>query len=64
MENRNGLRMVMKIVMGNILVKLKMGNKMEQELSHLLMEVSILGNGRMEILIVKGLILSQMERSM
>jgi len=41
MENRNGLRMVMKIVMENILGKLKMGNQMEQGLSHLLMERSM-----------------------
>ena len=45
MENRNGLRMVMKIMMENILGKLKMGNQMEMEQLVDLMDLYMLVNG-------------------
>jgi len=47
MENRNGLKMVMKIMMENILGKLKMEFQMDKEHSLGLMEESMWGNGRM-----------------
>ena len=45
--------MVMKIVMGNILGKLKMGNQMVKGLILSLMERSMKGNSRMEKNMVK-----------
>jgi len=50
MENRNGLKMVIRKMMGSMWGKLKIGNQMVKEHTHILMGKYMWGNGKVGVL--------------